>query len=427
MLRSIASIRHMTNGLGIFIIISLLILWNLDLISNLLNLKALDPKLPKEFKGIFTEDKYAQSQSYTRVTSKFDIFQSTFNLLLTLTFWLAGGFGWLDGLVREFGYNPILTGLLFMGILFLGQTIIGIPFQIYSTFVIEEKFGFNKTTAKTFIIDQLKGLILMVIIGAPILALILWIFQSIENAWLWAWLAFTVIQLLLTYLAPTYLLPLFNKFEPMEDGELKEEINAVAKKCEFPLTEIHIMDGSKRSTKSNAFFTGFGKNKKIALFDTLIEKHSVKGLVGVLAHEIGHFKCKHIVQRMVVGIIQSAVLFYLIGVVTTPSNPVAQTLFEAFYVENVSVYAGLIFFFILFSPVNRLLSLLSNITSRKHEFEADAYAANAQGTPDHLIDSLKQLSADNLVNLTPHPLPVFLDYSHPPMLKRIEALRKLKV
>jgi STE24 endopeptidase len=417
----------MTNTLGIFIIISLFVLWNLDLIANLLNLKALDPKLPTEFKGIFSEEKYTESQSYTRVTSKFDIFQSTFNLTLTLVFWLAGGFGWLDNFVRSFGFGETVTGICFMGILFVAQTLIGIPFQIYSTFVIEERFGFNKTTPKTFIIDQIKGLVLMAVIGAPILALILWIFNTIEHAWLWAWIAFTVIQLLLTYLAPTYLLPLFNKFEPMKDGELKDEINAVAKKCDFPLTEIHIMDGSKRSTKSNAFFTGFGKNKKIALFDTLIEKHSVQGLVGVLAHEIGHFKCKHIIQRMVVSIIQSAVLFFLIGVVTNPANAAAQTLFEAFFVENVSVYAGLIFFFILFSPVNRILSLLSNITSRKHEFEADAYAARAQGTADHLIESLKQLSADNLVNLTPHPLPVFLDYSHPPMLKRIEALRKLKL
>jgi STE24 endopeptidase len=417
----------MTNTLGIFIIISLFVLWNLDLIANLLNLKALDPKLPTEFKGIFSEEKYTESQSYTRVTSKFDIFQSTFNLTLTLVFWLAGGFGWLDNFVRSFGFGETVTGICFMGILFVAQTLIGIPFQIYSTFVIEERFGFNKTTPKTFIIDQIKGLVLMAVIGAPILALILWIFNTIEHAWLWAWIAFTVIQLLLTYLAPTYLLPLFNKFEPMKDGELKDEINAVAKKCDFPLTEIHIMDGSKRSTKSNAFFTGFGKNKKIALFDTLIEKHSVQGLVGVLAHEIGHFKCKHIIQRMVVSIIQSAVLFFLIGVVTNPANAAAQTLFEAFFVENVSVYAGLIFFFILFSPVNRILSLLSNITSRKHEFEADAYAARAQGTADHLIESLKQLSADNLVNLTPHPLPGFLDYSHPPMLKRIEALRKLKL
>lgn len=417
----------MENGLGIFIIISLLALWNLDFIATLLNLKALSPKLPEEFSGVFTEDKYADSQHYTRATSQFDIVQSVFTLALTLVVWLSGGFGLLDDFVRGLGYGELVTGLLFMGILFLGQTLLSIPFQVYSTFVIEEKFGFNKTTPKTFIIDQIKGLILMAVIGAPILALILWIFNSIENAWLWAWVAFTVIQLALTYFAPTYLLPLFNKFEPMPDGELKTTINDLAKKCDFPLTEIHIMDGSKRSTKSNAFFTGFGNKKKIALFDTLIENHSTEGLVGVLAHEIGHFKCKHIIQRLAIGIVQTAVLFFLIGLATDPESSFAQMLSEAFYVENVSVYAGLVFFFILFAPVNRLLSLFSNMNSRKHEFEADAYAANAQGTAEHLITSLKQLSADNLVNLTPHPFPVFLDYSHPPMLTRIKALRALKI
>ena len=417
----------MNNTLGIIIAISLFALWNLDLISTLLNLKALQPKLPAEFKGIFTEDKFAESQQYTRVNSKFDVIQSTFSLGVTLLFWFTGGFGYLDDWVRGLGHGDIITGLLFMGILFVGQTIIGIPFQLYSTFVIEEKFGFNKTTAKTFIVDQIKGLVLMVLIGAPILSLILWIFNSIENAWLWAWISFTVLQLLLTYLAPTYILPLFNKFEPMGDGELKSAINKLAKKCDFPLTEIYVMDGSKRSTKSNAFFTGFGKNKKIALFDTLIENHTTEGLVGILAHEIGHFKCKHIIQRMVVGILQTAVLFFLIGIATKQDGTFSRMLFDAFNVKDVSVYAGLIFFFMLFSPINKILSIFSNRNSRKHEFEADAYAANAQESPEHLIGSLKQLSADNLVNLTPHPFPVFMEYSHPPMLTRIEALRRLKL
>lgn len=417
----------MENGLGLFIVISLFALWKLDLIATLLNLKALEPKLPLEFRGIFTDDKYANSQHYTRINSQFHVVESVSTLALTLLFWLSGGFGWLDSLVRGYGHSELFTGLLFMGILFGAQTILNLPFQIYSTFVIEEKFGFNKTTPKTFAIDQIKGLILMAVIGAPILGLILWIFNSIENAWLWAWIAFTVIQLALTYFAPTYLLPLFNKFEPMKDGETKTAINKLAEKCDFPLTEIHIMDGSKRSTKSNAFFTGFGNNKKIALFDTLIENHSTEGLVGILAHEIGHFKCKHIIQRLAIGIFQTAVLFFLIGLATDKDSPFAKMLFEAFYVNTISVHAGLIFFFILFAPVNRLLSLFSNINSRKHEFEADAYAAKAQGTPEHLITSLKQLSADNLVNLTPHPFPVFLDYSHPPMLTRIKALRALKI
>lgn len=417
----------MENALGIFIILSLFALWKLDLVATLLNLKALEPKLPEEFKGIFSEEKYAQSQHYTRVTSKFDIFESAFSLALTLLVWLSGGFNLLDTYLRGLGYSELTTGVLFMGCLFLGQTLLAIPFQLYSTFVIEENFGFNKTTPKTFIGDQVKSLLLMAVIGAPILALILWIFDSVENAWLWAWAAFTTIQLALTYFAPTYLLPLFNKFEPMKDGDLKTAINKLAEKCDFPLTEIHVMDGSKRSTKSNAFFTGFGKNKKIALFDTLIDNHSTEGLVGVLAHEIGHFKCKHIIQRLSIGIFQTAVIFFLIGLFTNPDSKVAQMLFDSFFMENISIHAGLVFFFILFAPVNRVLSLLSNINSRKHEFEADAYAANAQGTAEHLISSLKQLSADNLVNLTPHPFPVFLDYSHPPMLTRIKALRALPI
>ena len=416
----------MENALALFIIISLFALWKLDLIATLLNLKSLEPKLPEEFADVYDAEKYEQSQNYTRVTEKFGIFESIFSLMLMLGFWLAGGFGWLDNLVRDFGYGEIITGLLFMGILFTSQMLIMLPFQLYDTFVIEEKFGFNKTTLKTFIMDQIKGLILMVIIGAPILSLILWIFDTVPMAWLWAWAAFTIIQLLLTYIAPSVFLPMFNKFEPMPEGELKDAINNMAKKCEFPLTELYIMDGSKRSTKSNAFFTGFGKNKKIALFDTLVENHTTEGLVGILAHEIGHFQCKHIVKRMVIGIIQSAVVFYLLGLVTDKNGPVAEHLFAAFKMDSISVYAGLIFFGLLFAPVKKILSIFGNLSSRKHEFEADAYATEAQGTPDHLIQSLKKLSADNLVNLTPHPLPVFLDYSHPPMLVRLEALKKLR-
>ena len=416
----------MENALALFIIISLFALWKLDLIATLLNIKVLDPNIPEEFTDIFDAEKYEKSQNYTRVTEKFGIFESIFSLMLMLGFWFTGGFNWLDNLARGFDYGEIVTGILFMGILFISQMIIMLPFQLYDTFVIEEKFGFNKTTIKTFFMDQVKGLILMAIIGAPILALILWIFEAVPMAWLWAWAAFTVIQLLLTYIAPSVFLPLFNKFEPMPEGELKDAINDMAKKCDFPLTELFIMDGSKRSTKSNAFFTGFGKNKKIALFDTLVEKHTTEGLVGILAHEIGHFKCKHIVKRMVIGIIQSAVVFYLLGLVTDKNGPVAEHLFAAFKMEHISVYAGLIFFGLLFAPVKKVLSIFGNISSRKHEFEADAYATEAQGTPDHLIQSLKKLSADNLVNLTPHPLPVFLDYSHPPMLVRLEALKKLR-
>lgn len=415
----------MDNAFAIFIIIALFALWNLDFISTLLNLKALKPELPEEFSGIYDTEKYAKSQDYTRTTESFGIVKSVASLAILLVFWFAGGFGYLDEFLRSFDYPQIITGLLFIGLLIIGNSLLHLPFDIYSVFVIEERYDFNKTTPKTFVIDRLKGLLLTVLIAAPILALILWIFASVEYAWFWAWLAFTLIQLGLTYLAPTCLMPLFNKFEPLEDGELKSAITEMSKKCDFPLTEIHIMDGSKRSTKSNAFFTGFGKNKKIALFDTLIKNHSTDGLVGILAHEIGHFKCKHIIQRMIVGILQTAVIFYLLGLFTTPDSQIARELFAAFQVQHVSVYAGLFFFSILFTPMSRILSVLANMSSRKHEFEADAYAAKAQGTPDHLIGALKQLSSDNLVNLTPHPFTVFLDYSHPPMLTRIHELRKV--
>ena len=415
----------MDNPTAIFILVALLALWNLDFISSLFNLKALDPKLPDEFHGVYDEEKYAKSQEYTRVSERYGIITATYGLTLLLVFWFMGGFGWLDQWLRGYGWSETVTGIVFIGVLFIGNSLLTLPFQIYDTFVIEERFGFNKTTPKTFVVDQIKGVLLAALLGVPLLAMVLWIFGTVANAWLWAWLAFTAFQLLMTYLAPTFILPLFNKFEPMEDGELKSRIQEMAKKCDFPLTEIHVMDGSKRSTKSNAFFTGFGKRKKIALFDTLIENHGTDELLGVLAHEIGHFKKKHIIQRMAFSFVQTAVVFFLLGLVTDKSSAFARQLFDAFGVDQISTYAGLVFFMLLFSPVSRVLSVIGNLSSRKHEFEADAYAAEIQETPEHLIKALKKLAADNLSNLTPHPLPVFLDYSHPPMLTRIKALRVL--
>ena len=417
---------RMDNMTALFILLALLALWKLDFIASILNLKALDPQLPNEFKGVYDEEKYAKSQEYTRVSERFGIITATYSLTVLLIFWFIGGFGMLDDWLRNFEWSNVVTGIVFISAIFLGNSLINLPFQIYDTFVIEERFGFNKTTPKTFVIDQIKGLLLGAILGIPLLALVLWIFGAVDNAWLWAWLVFTAFQLLMTYLAPSLILPLFNKFEPMEDGELKSRIQDMAKQCEFPLTEIHVMDGSKRSTKSNAFFTGFGKRKKIALFDTLIENHNTEELLGVLAHEIGHFKKKHIIQRMVFSFVQTAAIFFLLGVVTSESSDFARSLFNAFGVEQISTYAGLVFFTLLFSPVSRILSVIGNISSRKHEFEADAYAAKAQGTGEHLINALKKLAADNLSNLTPHPFPVFLDYSHPPMLVRIKALKELE-
>lgn len=410
------------NLLAVSLLVALFVFWKLDFIATLLTLKNLEPKLPEEFRGVWDDAKYAKAQDYERAQAKFGIISSISSLTLFLVFWFMGGFGWLDGLMRELGYGPIVIGLLFIGGMYLGSMLISLPFDIYSTFVLEEKFGFNKTTPATFVTDQIKGLVITALIGAPLMALILWIFLSVANAWIFAWLAVTVISLALTYLAPSLILPLFNKFTPLEDGELNEAIQAMAKKCDFPLTEISVMDGSKRSAKANAFFTGFGKRKKIALFDTLVEKQTTDELVAVLAHEIGHFKKKHIVQRLVLSVIQTAVIFFLLGLATNQDSVFGQQLYSAFGVEH-SYAVGLVLFMIMFKPVSRIISIFMNMLSRKHEFEADTYASEAQGTPNNLVSALKKLSAENLSNLTPHPLEVFLDHSHPPVLTRIEALK----
>ncbi len=413
----------MVNGYFIFVLVTVLGFFLLDVVSRMLNLSALKPELPNQFADVFDADEYAKSQDYTREGTRFGLIEDTFSLAVFLAFWWLGGFGIVDNWVRSIvAENYVLQGLLFMAVLYVGSMIIGLPFELYDTFVIEEKYGFNKTTLGTFFSDKAKSLLLAVILGAPILALILFLFERFDsNAWLYGWIAVASFSLLMTYLAPTYIMPLFNKFKPLEDGELKTAIQEMSTKCQFPLTEVYEIDGSKRSTKANAFFTGLGKNKKIALYDTLIQNNGVGELVAVLAHEIGHFKKKHIVQSIVLGILQMGVLFFLLGKFLNN-----QGLFDAFGVEQVSVYGSLVFFTFLFEPVSKLLSVVMMVLSRKNEYEADAYAAEVTGRPEDLISGLKKLSKDNLSNLTPHPFFVFLNYSHPPMLKRLAALESLR-
>jgi len=289
--------------------------------------------------------------------------------------------------------------------------------------VIEEKFGFNKSTLSTFITDRIKGLALSAILGLPLAAGILWIFHEVPHAWLWAWAFVTAFQLILTYLAPSLILPLFNKFTPMPDGELKDGIHALGVKCGFPLEGVFVIDGSKRSTKANAYFTGFGKHKKIALFDTLTEKSTQPELLAILAHEIGHFRLGHIRQRLAVGILQTAVIFYLLGLATDPDGKFARLLFDAFGVKEISPHVGLVLFSILLEPVSKLLGVLANAWSRRHEFEADAYAAKVTGNGAALGEALKKMTTDHLSHPSPAALRVWLDYSHPPLVQRLEALR----
>jgi STE24 endopeptidase len=411
------------NFMTVVIMVGLFALWKLELAATLMNLRAFPARVPDELAGVMTAEQLDRARDYHRVNARFDIMRDTVSLAILLCFWAFGGFQWLDGLARTLAPGPITAGLGFLTLLVLGQSLLSLPFAWIETFRIEEKFGFNRSTPATFWADRLKGLLLAAALGLPLLAAILWIFTHVDHAWLWAWVVVTVYQLIVTYIAPTWIMPLFNKFTPMPEGPLKEDIEKLGRECGFPLAEVHVMDGSKRSTKANAFFTGFGKNKKIALFDTLIEKSSRAELLGILAHEIGHFRCGHIRQRLAVGIAQTAAIFYLLGLAIAPDGAFARLLFDAFGVREISPHVGLVLFAILLEPVGKALGALANAWSRKHEFEADAYAAKVTGDPAPLADALRKLTADHLSHPAPCRLRVILDYSHPPLLRRLEALK----
>jgi STE24 endopeptidase len=405
----------------IVILITLIGSYLVDNIADFLNLSNLNHQLPKEFEGHYNKTEYIKSQKYLKTNTKFGFIISSFDLGIILVFWFSGGFQYIDSFVRSFDFGPIITGLLFTGILLILKLLISLPFSIYSTFVIEEKFGFNKTTPKIFLTDIIKSVVLSAVLGGILLSIIFWFLESGgKYAWIMCWGASTLFMLAVQYIVPTWIMPLFNKFSPMEDGDLKEAILEYAKSIGFALSNIFVMDGSKRSSKSNAFFTGFGKNRRIVLFDTLIKEQTTKELVAVLAHEMGHFKKKHIIKRMITGIIQMGFVFFLISIFISHKG-----LFNAFFMENGSVYAGLIFFSMLYSPIDLFMSIILQIFSRKDEYEADRFAAKSLKDSTALINALKKLSVHNLSNLTPHPFYVFLNYSHPPVLERINTLKSL--
>jgi STE24 endopeptidase len=408
------------SGYLIFVLAVLILSWLLDLAIEMLNLRSLKPGLPGEFQGWYDAGKYATSQQYLRDTTIFGCIADTFFLILTVAFIMLGGFNVVDSIARAASLGEIPTGLCFAGMLILASDIIHIPFSAYSTFVIEERYGFNKTTLKVFIVDHLKSWLLAAAIGGPMLALVLWFFQKTGTlAWLWCWGAVTVIQIVLMFLAPAVIMPLFNKFTPLADGELKEAIERYAREQQFKMQGLFTMDGSRRSTKSNAFFTGFGRFRRIVLFDTLIAQHGVDELVAILAHEVGHYKKRHIIRLLAISIATSGIMFYILSLFL--NNP---SLSAAFRMEHTSLYATLFFFAFLYAPIEMLIGIGANMLSRRHEFEADDFAARTVKSPAPLITALKKLSVDNLSNLTPNPAKVFLQYSHPPVLERIQRLRR---
>lgn len=410
----------MMNPFFFIILVALVVEYVVELVANLLNINSLRAELPPELEGLYKPEDYRKSQEYIRTNTRFALVRSTFSLAVLLCFWFAGGFNYLDQVVRSWGFVPILSGLLYIGILLIGYSLIMLPFSIYHIFVIEERFGFNRTTRRTFVLDRLKSLGLAALIGGALLSGILALFQYAGDlAWVYCWIAFTIFFLVLEYVAPTWIMPLFNKFSPLQPGELKEAIFNYARSVNFHVKNVFVMDGSKRSTKSNAFFTGFGGNKRIALFDTLIEKHTVPELVAVLAHEIGHHKRKHILQGTIINILHAGLLFFLISIFLNSPG-----LYEAFYMEQQSIYSGIVFFGLLYTPLEMVLSLAMHALSRKNEYEADRFAAKTIQHPQDLVEALKKLHTSNLSNLTPHPLYVVVNYSHPPLLHRIRAIQR---
>lgn len=406
------------NTYAAIILTALLVSYVVNLIADRLNLRAFTDSVPPEFTDQYPQDAYDKARRYQHARTRFGWVAGTFSLLVLLVFWFSGGFPWVDGWVSRFGLHPVLTGVLFIGVLLAGRSLLSLPFSIYSTFVLEERFGFNKTTAKIFITDRIKGLLLGLLLGIPLLAAVLALFEYFgSEAWLFVWVAVTVFTLLLQFVAPTWIMPLFNTFTPLAEGPLREAIVNYARKVDFPLSGIFTIDGSRRSSKSNAFFTGFGKYRRIALFDTLIKKLTVPELVAVLAHEVGHYKKRHIPKFMAAGILQTGATLFLLSLFLRVPG-----LHEAFFMPEVTVYGGLLFFGLLYSPVEMVLSIVSQAVSRKHEFEADAYAASTTGDAQSMIDALKKLSVDHLAHLTPHRFFVVLNYSHPPVLQRIRAL-----
>jgi STE24 endopeptidase len=393
-----------------------------DQFINYLNTTTRSNSLPETLKGFYDESTYSLQQDYERENYRFGIVSDVLSFLAILAMLLLGGFAWIDGLVRTITDSAILLAIFFFGIIAIASDLLSIPLEVYHTFVIEERFGFNKTTPKTFVIDKLKGWLLATIIGGGILSLIIFIYEK-SGSWFWvlAWISISVFTLFISYFYTTLLVPIFNKLKPLPAGKLRDAIEQVAKQADFNLKDISIMDGSKRSTRGNAYFSGFGRKKSIVLFDTLVNEHSVDELAAVLAHEIGHYKKKHVLKGLISGIVQTGVLLFLLSLLLKSPIPAF-----ALGASVPSFHMSVIAFGILYSPLSMILGIMFNSVSRKHEYEADRFAVSLSKR-GALQEALKRLSVKNLSNLTPHPWYVFIHYSHPALLQRLAAIEQLEL
>jgi len=410
----------MSSGLLFYIIIGIIIFeFCLSQFLNFINSKTWENEIPAELADLYDAEKYAKAQQYDKAKQNLSNISSILSLILTLAFIIFGGFEYVDNIARSYSTHPIAIALIFFGIIYIAVDIISSPFAIYGTFVIEEKFGFNKTTVATYIKDKLKGYVMTALIGGGMLSLIILIYNQMPNNFWWiAWIAISVFTLFFASFYTTLIVPIFNKLTPLEDGSLRAKIDEYAQKVKFPLKNIFVIDGSKRSSKANAFFSGMLGKKSIVLYDTLINENTDEELVAVLAHEVGHFKKKHVAKSMVISILQTGVMLFILGFALKSS-----ALSEALKVNQHSFHIGIIAFGMLFSPISTILSIFMNVFSRKNEYEADAFAKNTSDAKS-LVSALKKLSINHLSNLQPHPWYVFFYYSHPPLLQRLKALKR---
>lgn len=413
----------MVSADSLFVIILAVIIFNflLEQLLDYLNSRMWSDVLPVELEGIYEPEKYQKSQNYTKAKQRISTLLNSLSVILILSLLYFKGFVIIDDFLRNFTENQILLGLLFFGILGFASDILSLPFSLYSTFVIEEKFGFNKTTVKTYVLDKLKGWLLAIILGGGIMALVIWIYTLTTSMfWIYVWLLIGAFTIFMSMFYSILIVPFFNKQVPLADGELRDAIQKFATENGFKLDNIYVIDNSKRSTKANAYFSGFGPKKRIVLFDTLIKDHTIGELVAVLAHEIGHYKKKHTIFGLIISLLQTGVMLFVLSLFI--GNPLLS---EALGSSNMSFHLGVLVFGILYSPVSLILGLITNYFSRRHEFEADKFAGEKYES-NALSDALKKLSVNNLSNLRPHPIYSFFYYSHPPLLQRLKALDELK-
>ncbi|TCO09222.1 M48 family metallopeptidase [Natronoflexus pectinivorans] len=402
----------------LYIILAIIVfeaLW--DFFLGELNRKSWSDKVPKCLEDVYPQEKFEKQKQYRLANYRFGLISSAVSTILILMVLLLQGFGWLHYTVESFTNHKYLQPLVYFGAIGLASMILSLPFSIYSTFVIEEKFGFNRTTKGTFIADVFKSLLLGALIGGFLLWLVVWFYHSAGSLfWLYAWGGLSLFMIFFSKFYTTLILPLFNKLTPLEEGDLKSAIENMSQKAGFSLENVFVMDGSKRSTKANAFFSGFGKNKRIVLFDTLINDLDKEEIVAVLAHEIGHYRLKHTIRGTMLGIFQTGITLFLLGwFINHPG------ISQALGVANPVFHVALLGFGLLYSPISSMAGLGMTILSRKQEYQADEFAAN-HASASALQSALKKISTTALSNPTPHPWFVFFNYSHPPLLKRLEAL-----